>query len=664
MAAAAPRDARQRPRDGAPPAPRGRLILAVGLLLIAGATLLATVWDWNWFKPWIERRVEAETGRRFQIGGNFDVDLGWPSARVRAEHVSLANAGWSKTPQMFEAEAVELLVMLRPAWRSRWRLPLARLERPRLTLERVAGQPPNWQFRGGGGSGRRVEIGDLLMDEGQLRVRDVPGRTDLSLSARSGPRGLDDAMAPLLVAGQGRYRGFDFALDGRVESPLALRARQRPYRIDLQARAGATHAHARGQLEGMGRLRNFDLDLTLRGDDLGQLDPLLDLVLPPTPPYRFEGRLRRRGDAWHYDPLQGQLGDSDLRGSATLTLGGVRPHLAADLVSQRLDVDDLAGFVGAPPSGGRGETASAAQRAEAAALAQRERILPRRPWRADRLRRMDADVRLDAPRVDAGALPIDALRGRLRLEAGVVRVDPLTLSVAGGQVDSRLELDASREPIEASADLTLRGLELPKLFAQAELTRSSVGRIGGRVQLQGRGESLAAVLATADGEVGLVMGRGRISNLLLEVAGLDVAEALKFLLGKDRVVPLRCAHADLVAKDGIVTTRRFVFDTTDTVLYGEGTIDLRDERLDLLLRPRPKDKSLVSLRSPLQVDGRLKDPDIHPKPGPLALRGLAAAALYSIAPPASLLALIETGPGKDANCDLQAVAAQGGEEPL
>jgi uncharacterized protein involved in outer membrane biogenesis len=643
----------------APPRRRGRVWLLLFLLLSVGFGALWAVWDWNWFKPLVERRVRAETGRSFSIDGRLDVDIDWPTATVRVDGVRLGNVPWSREREMFQADALELVVSLRPLLRGRWRLPLVRAERPRLVLERAAGQPPNWEFPRGGESSREVEIHDLLVDEGQLRVRDAPQRTDLALSLRSVPPREGDAMSPLVVAGNGRYRGFDFDLDGLVESPLALRSRDRPYRVDLKARAGSTRAHARGRLAGMARLRQFDLDLTLQGSDLHELDPLLDLVMPSTPPYRFEGRLRRRGPVWHYDELRGTLGDSELRGGATLTTGRVRPHLDADLVSPRLDFDDLAGFVNAPPSAKRGETANPQQRAEAAALARRERVLPTREWQPERLRRMDADVRLQAPKVEAGVLPIDALQGRLTLVAGKVRVDPLLLSVAGGQVDSVLVLDASREPMSAAVDVTLRGLELPKLFAQAELTRSSVGRVGGRIEITGEGESVAALLATADGEAGLVMGRGRISNLLLEVAGLDVAEALKFLLGKDRVVPLRCAHADFVARDGIVTTRRFVFDTTDTVLYGEGTIDLREERFDLVLKPKPKDRSLVSLRSPLEVDGRFKDPDIHPQAGPLALRATAAAVLYSIAPPAALLALIETGPGKNTNCDLDAVAAQG-----
>jgi uncharacterized protein involved in outer membrane biogenesis len=159
--------------------------------------------------------------------------------------------------------------------------------------------------------------------------------------------------------------------------------------------------------------------------------------------------------------------------------------------------------------------------------------------------------------------------------------------------------------------------------------------------------------------VGIVMGEGRLSNLVLELAGLDVAEALKFLVGKDRMVGVRCAYTDLEAQDGIMNVRAFAFDTTDTVLLGEGSVDLRDEKLALKLKPRPKDVSPVSLRGPLRVGGTFRNPSVIPEPAPLALRAAAAVALYALAPPAALLALIEPGPGKDTDCTRAATLPEG-----
>lgn len=158
------------------------------------------------------------------------------------------------------------------------------------------------------------------------------------------------------------------------------------------------------------------------------------------------------------------------------------------------------------------------------------------------------------------------------------------------------------------------------------------------------------MLATADGEVAAVMGVGQVSNLLLELAGPDIAESLRFLIGRDRSVRLRCAYADFGVDEGVARTRSLAFDTTDTVILGKGSVSLLDEQLDLVLRPRPKDVSPISLRVPLEVRGTFKEPRLSPRPGPLVARVAVAAALYAIAPPAALLALIETGPGEDAGC--------------
>ena len=168
--------------------------------------------------------------------------------------------------------------------------------------------------------------------------------------------------------------------------------------------------------------------------------------------------------------------------------------------------------------------------------------------------------------------------------------------------------------------------------------------------MAGSGNAVAAMLGSSDGEVAVGMGRGRISNLLMEMAGIDLAEIIKFKLTDDRLIPVRCAFGDFSVAGGVMTARSLAFDTTDTLLVGEGTINLKDERLDLVIKPRPKDRSLFAFRSPLLVDGSFANPDLRPDMGRIGLRAAIALTLGNIAPPAALLATLELGPGEDASC--------------
>ncbi|MGE8226004.1 MAG: AsmA family protein, partial [Stenotrophomonas sp.] len=374
------------------------------------------------------------------------------------------------------------------------------------------------------------------------------------------------------------------------------------------------------------------------------------IAIPSSPPYRLDGRLKREYQRWRYEKFSGRVGDSDLAGDVEIDVAGERPRLTANLLSKRLDFDDLAGFIGAPPKTGGDESANAEQKAEAARLAAKPTLLPDKPYDLSKLRAMDADVRWKAQHISAPKLPLDDMDAHLLLDNGLLRLEPLNFGVAGGDIRSTIRMDARRPQISTTLNASLRGVQLGQLFPDAKLAEQASGGISGNIRLSGNGNSIAAMLGSSNGDVAVGMGRGHIGNLLMELAGLDVAESLKFLFTGDKQIPLRCAFGDFGVRNGVMQSRALAFDTTDTLVVGEGSVNLRQEQLDLLLRPRPKDVSILALRSPLRIGGSFKDPSFRPDFKALGLRGAIALTLASIAPPAALLATIETGPGKDAQC--------------
>ncbi|WNH54616.1 AsmA family protein [Stenotrophomonas oahuensis] len=624
--------------------------MAVLVFLVALVLLVIALWDWNWFKGPVERAVQAKTGREFHINGNLDVDLG-RVVTVRGDGLTFANAEWSKQPQMASADRAEIDVRFWPLLRGQVMIPEIRMTRPDLLLETAPrkDQPGNWDFLGPS-DGKPPVLQRLLIDDGRLQFLDAAGKTDILVALNSGKPKNPDSAPPLLVKGKGRWQGNPFTLDGNTESPLELSNSDHPFRIHLDGRAGATHAIASGTLTNPFALRTFDLDFMLSGQDMEDLYPLIGLAIPSTPPYKLKGRLKRNNDVWRYENFTGTAGDSDLGGTAQIEVGRERPFLKAELFSKRLDFDDLAGFVGAPPKTGSGESANAEQKAEAAELKASARVLPDTPYNLTKLRAMDADVRWKAQRINAPSLPLDDMDAHLTLDAGLLQLQPLNFGVAGGDIRSNVRLDARKDTIDTRLQASIRKVQLGKLFPDAKLAEQASGGISGDIDLRGQGNSVAAMLGSSDGTVAVGMGRGHIGNLIMELAGLDVAESLKFLFTGDKQIPLRCAWGDFGVARGVMTSTALAFDTEDTLILGEGTVDLKQEQLDLLLRPRPKDISILALRSPLRIGGTFKVPSFRPDFKALGVRGAIALTLASITPPAALLATIETGPGKDSNC--------------
>ncbi len=81
-----------------------------------------------------------------------------------------------------------------------------------------------------------------------------------------------------------------------------------------------------------------------------------------------------------------------------------------------------------------------------------------------------------------------------------------------------------------------------------------------------------------------------------------------------------------------------------------GSIDLDTERLDLVAKPQPRDASPLSARSPIVIEGSLREPSLHPEGKALAARAGAAALLAVVNPLLALIPLIQPAKDVPSNC--------------
>jgi uncharacterized protein involved in outer membrane biogenesis len=161
--------------------------------------------------------------------------------------------------------------------------------------------------------------------------------------------------------------------------------------------------------------------------------------------------------------------------------------------------------------------------------------------------------------------------------------------------------------------------------------------------LQGTGRSTAEILATLHGDMGATVEQGTVSHLLVEAAGLDVAESLGVYLQGDRALVLTCAMADIGVTAGVLRPRLLVLDTKDSTVWVDGTLSLASEKLDLRLVVAPKDFSVLTLRSPIHVLGSFAQPSVQLEKGPLGVKLGASLLLGVINPLAALLPLVDAG---------------------
>jgi AsmA protein len=617
----------------------GASVAALALLV----ALFIALFDWNWLRGPIERKAYEKTGRELAIKGDLSVKLAWPSPRVRIEGLTFANPAWAKQPHMLDVGAVEVTFSLPELFRRSYVLSEVKLDRAVVFLEKSADGRKNWLLDlAQQDEQARLRIERLTLEQAQLGYDDPVQKTSIrsQLSSQSLPEA-GGAEPGVVFSATGRYKGEAIRLSGSGGPVLALRDEDTPYPIKVAGRIGPTTGSAEGTVTSLLKFVALDLKLQLRGGSLAELYSLFGIALPKTNPYVTSGRLTHGGKTWSYEKFSGRIGNSDIAGTLQFDTGGKRTFMHGELVSKLLDFDDLGPLIGARPG----------TVAQAKAVPQSAQVLPDVPFNTDRWDSVDADVKLRAASIRrAKEVPVENLLTRIRMKDAVLTLDPLDFGVAAGHLAGLVTLDGRQDPIEARARIKANKLQLPKLLPTLELAKGSVGQIDGEFDLKGKGNSVARMLATSNGKAGLVLPGGQVSNLTMEMAGLDLYEIFKFKMRGDQVIRIRCAVADFGVANGVMQANALVIDTEDTIITGTGSINLDKETLALTLKPLPKDRSPLVLRGPLHLSGTLANPKLNLDSRTIAARGLGALALGFISPLLAVIPLIETGPGRDSDC--------------
>jgi len=630
----------------------------VSLLLVL--LLVGLFFPWNQLRGPVNRYVSDQLGRRFEITDRLSVSLGRTST-VRLDGIEVANPDWASEPFLIKAKAAEFDIKLFSLLSGKVDLPRITLFEPQIGLQIEPDGRRTWALsRDTSDSSATPKIGELKVDQGILKYRAAEKGADMSvlftLDAEGTMSQQGTAQLPLRFKASGKWNNELFTANGRTGGVLKLsRDLTESFPIEVFAQTGRTTLKASGTVENLQEFSGLNAAIDIQGRNLDELYKLAGVVLPSTPPYKLRGQLSKHGKVWSTTQIQGLLGKSDIAGDMSFDTSQKTSLLTGKIRSKILDFDDLRPVIGLPVKSSAAvastKEASAVPSQKAAPANTQRKVLPTATLDLVKLKAMNADVTYSALDIrHIKELPLDKGNVHVKLNNGVLQLEPLALGVAGGSLAGQITIDVNVVPAAFDTKFDLRAVQLNKLFPTIENTKSSLGKISGRVGLKGRGNSMAQMLGSASGDVAVLMGKGELSNILLEYMGLDGGEIIKFLLVGDRNVELRCAAAAFEVKQGLMASKVILLDTSDTVINGTGQINLANETLDMVLKPEPKDKSILSLRSPLKIGGTFAAPTAGPDKAALAGRAGLAIALGVINPLLALLATIETGPGKDADC--------------
>jgi hypothetical protein len=217
------------------------------------------------------------------------------------------------------------------------------------------------------------------------------------------------------------------------------------------------------------------------------------------------------------------------------------------------------------------------------------------------------------------------------------------------------------------------------MLAELGITDRLEGNLDADVQLAGRGKSVAELMAELNGKSVALIEGGRVNNKYLALLEADLGKGLFNLLNPaaegQNYTELTCFVSRFDIKDGMADSTVLLVDTSGMTVVGDGTIDLKTEKLDMSLVPSPKEGALAGVSSkvglnlgeltkPFKLSGTLASPKlaIDPKQSAVMI-GKAAAGTALFGPAGVAAALMGGGDAEEAPCAAAKKIAETGKAP-
>ena len=288
-------------------------VVAVVVLIIAGAGVFIATFDPNSYKPRIVAAVKQATGRDLALQGDIHLGLSLQPT-LTMQNVSLSNPPGFSRPQMMTLQELDLKLALIPLLSHRVEIDRLVLVKPDVLLERNAQGQTNWTFTPESSpntpsaaatpstsaekSQTQINVAELEVQNGTVTWRDDAGKQSAVLGVTSLKTSAPSPDANLHLAMNATYNGNAFSLDGDVGPLTRLQetAAKTAWPVQLTVQAAGAKLALNGSITQPELARGYNLKITANVPDLTALAPFAGgKPLPPLHDISFAAQVADTG---------------------------------------------------------------------------------------------------------------------------------------------------------------------------------------------------------------------------------------------------------------------------------------------------------------------------------------------------------------------------------
>ena len=628
---------------------------AVLFTILALVALLSTI-DFNTLKTFLAQVIKQETGRELEIRGAIDFKLGLRPSVVMDDLV-FQNAPWAFRPEMIKIKRLEAKVSVLPLLNGEIHVSRLVLSEPDVLVETDKAGKWNFEFEKPESSPEKdkssegftlpkIAFHEVEVQKGKVSYRDEEAAISCCLLIKrftACSKGID---SPIDVSFSGEYRDTPLELRGTVGSILLLKEPGTGYPVDLTAMVSSAQLRVQGMIRDLINLKGLALKASAEIRSTARLAALLGQPRPvEIGPLRASALISDRGEkTYELSDLKISSKAGDAGGSVMVHLADRRPKLSGTVVSQNINLKAF--FSDEKTKQGKAEKSKA-----------RSRVFPRDPLPLEVLKRMDLEIKCEANRVQLAHLCLGSLSTEVRVDDGLLALKSIKVQVAGGDAEGEVDVQVQGRVAIAKAVFRAHQMDLRQLSPDW----NAEGKVDVDLDLLSRGSSIAGLMAGLNGRTVVVMGQGRVDNRTIQAIAGDLAsDVIRHFSPSSKAAnqnDINCGVSGFEIEDGIARVTALVVDTPDMTVVGEGEVNLKEETLDLALKPYSKggaagfNLSLVELAKSFKLGGTLAAPSLQVNAEQTMFSALkAAGGILLLGPAGIVVVLVSQSSGGDNPC--------------
>ena len=228
------------------------------------------------------------------------------------------------------------------------------------------------------------------------------------------------------------------------------------------------------------------------------------------------------------------------------------------------------------------------------------------------------DMRVNVAKIAGGRTDASNIQGRITYLAGVIGLNPLTMTYLGGKASANGRINTTGEQKTFSLKGSVNNLRIGVVLKEMNLSFPVSGVFNVTYDLSGAGNTMDQIPRSLNGSLSMSMRNGWIGTALLDLTGMNLPAWLLARARGGNQATLVCAVAPLTFNNGRGETRRLVLETENVQVVGVGYIDYRTNAIDLRFKPQTLRRQFIQTAHPFAIQGKIGSKSVRLTGTPVA----------------------------------------------